>query len=367
LDPGIFREKGRVSNMVAKVPGRMVYMLLLTILMAFSAQAIFGQDDLQNIKRPRFATKAAATRTIPDGAKVKVVGNVTKVENGTFTVCDLKGEETVVVLTKSTVIKTHRRGIFRGAKASDTSAISLGLNVQVKGRGNEAGELVAREVEFHHSDFRSLTQVDARVAPIEAEQEFMGVKLDETSLLADSASKEAKAAQGSADRAQGSADRAQNTADLAKSEAGTAHNYAVLANERIVALDDYEVADALMVNFKVNSAVLSTEAKAKLNEFAEKSGGVKGYIIEISAFTDSTGGLDYNHRLSQRRAEVVMDYLIGVCHVPQRRIINTYSGGEINPVADNSTRDGRAQNRRTEVKLLISSGLAAKEKVANSN
>jgi outer membrane protein OmpA-like peptidoglycan-associated protein len=345
--------------MVAKLPRKAVFLTFLFTLLAFSAQAVFGQDDLQNIKRPRFATRATSVRTIPDGVKVKLIGNVTKVENGTFTVCDLKGQETVVVLTNSTVIKTHRRGIFRGAKGSDTSAISLGLNVQVKGRGNEGGELVAREVEFHHSDFRALTQMDTRVAPIEIEQERMGVKLDETSLLADTADKEAKAAQGSADRAQ-------NTADLAKGEAGAANNKAISAHEKIAALDDYEILHALTINFKVNSAVLTDDAKAKLNEFAAIAANTRGYILEISAFTDSTGGLDYNHRLSQRRAEVVMDYLVGYCNIPLRRVINTYSAGEINPVADNSTRDGRALNRRTEVKMLVSKVLAGEEKVAHT-
>ena len=87
-------------------------------------------------------------------------------------------------------------------------------------------------------------------------------------------------------------------------------------------------------------------------------------MIEISGFASKEGSPHYNHELSARRAEAVMDYLVAVCNVPIRRIVVPYSGGALNPIADNKTREGREQNRRVEVKMLVSKGLTAKEQVA---
>ena len=61
--------------------------------------------------------------------------------------------------------------------------------------------------------------------------------------------------------------------------------------------------------------------------------------------------------LSQRRADAVIRYLVENHQIPLRRIITPYGFGETNPVAENTTREGRAQNRRVEVKLLVSKGI----------
>ena len=128
-------------------------------------------------------------------------------------------------------------------------------------------------------------------------------------------------------------------------------------NERISALDDYEPQASEAVNFKVNSAVLADDAKAKLDELATKALNAKGYVLEVSGYADSTGGIQKNRMLSQRRADAVIRYLVENHQIPLRRIITPYGFGETNPVAENTTREGRAQNRRVEVKLLVSKGI----------
>jgi outer membrane protein OmpA-like peptidoglycan-associated protein len=342
------------------------YTMLLGILLVFSAQVVIGQEDLATASRPRRVSKATSVRTIPSGQEITITGNVTQVGQEYFGVCDMAGAETVVQITNSTRITTHRRGIFRGAATRDKSALLLGLSVTVKGRGNEAGELVAKWIRFHDSAYKAATEVDTRAIPIEKEQDRIAGQLDETTIVASTARKEAKVAQESADRAQNSADQAQNTADLAKNEAGMAQQTALVAHEKIGAIDDFEMTEELTVNFKAGSAVLTKEAKAMLDEFAAKAASSKGYVIEICAFASKEGGKYYNHRLSQVRAEVVMDYLIDSGKVAPRRLITPYSGGENNPVADNKTRAGRMQNRRAEVRLLVSKGLSAKEQVTTS-
>jgi outer membrane protein OmpA-like peptidoglycan-associated protein len=111
------------------------------------------------------------------------------------------------------------------------------------------------------------------------------------------------------------------------------------------------------VNFKTGSAVLLPESKTKLDEVATKALNAKGYVIEVSGFTDSTGSINRNRVLSQRRADNVIRYLVENHRIPLRRIITPYGYGETNAVAENTSREGRAQNRRVEVKLLVNKGL----------
>jgi len=111
------------------------------------------------------------------------------------------------------------------------------------------------------------------------------------------------------------------------------------------------------VNFKVGSAVLNAEAKAMLDEIATQAKTEKGFVIEVRGFASADGAENSNRVLSQRRAEVVMRYLAENHDIPLRRIILPFGYGEAMPIADNSSRDGRKQNRRTEVSLLVSKGL----------
>ena len=128
-------------------------------------------------------------------------------------------------------------------------------------------------------------------------------------------------------------------------------------NGRISALDDYVPQTITAVTFKVNSAVLTADAKARLDDLATKALETKGYVIEIAGFTDSTGGVERNRVLSQHRADSVIRYLVENHQIPLRRIITPYGYGKTNPIADNLTREGREQNRRVEVKLLVNKGL----------
>jgi outer membrane protein OmpA-like peptidoglycan-associated protein len=153
-----------------------------------------------------------------------------------------------------------------------------------------------------------------------------------------------------ANTAKGGAKAAQETADSAV--AGV-----TATNDRISALDDYVPQSVLAVNFKTGSAVLSADSKAKLDEIATKALNSKGYVVEVSGFADTTGSINRNRILSQRRADNVIRYLVENHNIPLRRIVTPYGYGESNPVAENNSREGRAQNRRVEVKLLVNKGL----------
>ena len=107
-----------------------------------------------------------------------------------------------------------------------------------------------------------------------------------------------------------------------------------------------------MVKFAFNGASLGDETMVMLDELAGKIKSFgKAVYVEIEGHTDSSGDEGYNLMLGEKRAEAVRNYLGKKGGIPLHAM-NAISYGESQPIADNSTRDGRAQNRRVVVKVL---------------
>lgn len=307
--------------MLKKIPA-----LFLAVLVG--AVSIFAQDT--------------QSRSLTSGQKYKIKGVVVSKEDNSFTVRDAVGVNTNVILSSNTSIKT-KGGFFGGGDTVATNGIVRGLNLEVEGRGDTSGALAATKIRFGKDDFRVAQSIDSRVAPAEerltqAEQNAQRVsgQIDELMAISNAARGGAKAAQESADAA------------IAGVNA---------TNQRISAVDDYVVQTNQTVNFKVSSAVLSPEGKQNLDNLAQTALTMKGYLIEVTGFASSDGDEKKNKELSRRRAQAVLDYLIETHNIPLRRIGVSYGFGEQQAIADNSTREGRAQNRRVEVKLTVSRGL----------
>jgi OOP family OmpA-OmpF porin len=81
-------------------------------------------------------------------------------------------------------------------------------------------------------------------------------------------------------------------------------------------------------------------------------------LIEVTGFASSDGDEAFNRRLSQKRADTVIQYLAENYSIPMRRFVVPMGYGEKNPVADNTTSVGRKENRRVEVRILSSKGIA---------
>ena len=131
-------------------------LMLAVILLAFSASVTLAQDT----------TSTAGSRTVASGEKMKIKGVVTRRDADTFTVRDMNGVDTTVRLDDRTSVKTKGGFLRSGANYGQTQ-ILRGLNLEVEGRGNGSGELVAEKVRFNDSDLRVARAVESRAAPLE--------------------------------------------------------------------------------------------------------------------------------------------------------------------------------------------------------
>ena len=156
--------------------------------------------------------------------------------------------------------------------------------------------------------------------------------------------------------AKGRADRAQTQADNALARANQA-NAAVDAAQQSVNdlrsnLDKYALQNTATVNFKFDSYVLTPEAKAALDSLSTQIGDKTNFVLEIEGFADIVGSTEYNNQLTQKRADAVRRYLAEQHSIPLFRMY-IVGLGQSRPVADNHTREGRAENRRVEIRLLV--------------
>ena len=293
---------------------------------------------------------------VPQGQKQKVQGVVSIRSGDSFKVRDLSGAETSVLLTATTKVTSHGMG----KKDYPVTYIMRGLRLQAQGRGDADGNLVADWVRFDEQDLRAaqaLEQTDilakenqARIAAAEeaarvaqANAEKMAGQIAENTALANAAAAKAEAAQKQAD---------------------DAFKAAALANNRINGLDDYDTIRTVEVLFKVNSSVIDATAKQTIDEAAawakgEKAkGNANGWLVEVVGFADTTGNTAKNRALSERRAKAVIQYLVGVHGMDLRRLVQPFGFGDSKPVADNKTAEGRAKNRRVEIRILQNKGIA---------
>ncbi len=112
-----------------------------------------------------------------------------------------------------------------------------------------------------------------------------------------------------------------------------------------IKIDFEKIADKGL--YEVNSAVISKKSYEGLNAVADFMKRHSDVTLRVEGHTDSTGKADYNQQLSERRAKSVKKYLVNKGVDASR--ITTKGFGESKPIADNSTKAGRAQNRRTEM------------------
>jgi len=305
------------------------------------------------------------------GEKAEVKGMITTRTGETLVVKSAQGTVTVV-LTDDTTTKDDR-GLLGLRKERLSNVVLIpGLKVDVDGRSDDQGRVVAKTITVDGDDLETAQMIQAGLHPT-AEQVAANMRAIENNQQNIATSKEQIAAQKKRLAAQQGQLAAQQGQLAAQKQSVEANQKNVAANQqqiaanikdieentnRFIALSEYDVKGAGTVKFNVGSSTISAKDQEELKKLAQTAIGLKGYIIEVMGYADSTGSAAMNTKLSEERARAVVTFLMQQGGVPVRHIVAPGAMGEYGPVAPNETKAGRAENRRVDVKVLVNKGIA---------
>jgi len=283
---------------------------------------------------------AAMAFGITNGEKVKVNGLITGRDGDTLTLRTLESGTLTVVLTDDTKV-VQPKGLLKLRK-QDMGMIALmpGLKVQVEGIGGEQNRVTAKTIKFSGDDLRTAEAIQAGLVPTQAAVQTNAENI-QTNKEGIATNKEDIAA-----------NKVQTAANKEKIESNEA-----AVNQRFRELSDYDTKSSVTVYFNTGSTEISAKDKASLAQLGQETANLTGYIVQVKGFADASGNAAMNQKLSMDRAQGVVAYLIQNCKVPLRRIVAPGAMGEADPAAPNETAQGRSENRRVEVKVLVNRGV----------
>lgn len=333
---------------------RMIHLLRLIYPRALALSAV---ALLTAAISPAFVTPN--TRTFTAGQQTKVKGVIVSREGNTM---KLRGDDDAIGtidLTGDTKIDM-KHGVFGWSKSKmDVNSLLPGLRVEVEGKGNEQGALVASKVTFDPNSLKASRQIDTRVSPLEARTG----SLEGRSSQLESKTGQLESRQGELEstekQTQQQVGQVKQETDQAKQAADQANQGVGEVNNRVSNLDNYETKYSADVYFKINSSRLSPQAKQDLDKLAQEAKNEKGYVIEVAGYADKTGNAARNQALSEQRADAVVRYLEQQGDIPIHRILSPAGMGTSHEAAPNNTATGRKMNRRVEVKVLVNQGVVA--------
>jgi OOP family OmpA-OmpF porin len=278
------------------------------------------------------------------GEKKKVVGMIKERGADTITVKSHDGEATIL-LSDTTQYKMPRGMGFQ--KDSMSAAVLIpGLNVKVEGVLDDQDRFVAKTITFSKDDLERAEAIQAGL---------YGTAQQVATNQQNIATNQQNIATNQENVATNKGNIAANKTQIAENEADI-----VAANKRFDDLTDFDVKNEMTLNYAVGRAALTQEQKEQLQKFATDAlTHQEGYIIEVKGFADSKGTASMNQKLSMDRALNVVAYLLQEGKIPQRRVVAPGAMGETNATANNETQQGRADNRRVELKVLVNRGLAS--------
>ncbi|MBV8073599.1 MAG: OmpA family protein [Acidobacteriaceae bacterium] len=273
-----------------------------------------------------------ANRHFATGQKAKVKGVIMSRDGDLINLRESSDVVATVVLSDLTKVQV-KKGVFKFRKEDlDITALVPGLRVEASGIGNAEGRLTAEKITFNPDDFKTARSVDTRVTPIENKQAEMETKQNEL---------------------EGRQKQTEQDVQNAQSEAEKANAGLAELHSRVSSLDDYDTKYSATVYFATNKYDLTDQAKKDLDQLAQQALPLRGYMIEVAGYADTTGDAKRNQELSELRAEAVVQYLQQVGRIPLRRILAPAGLGTSQSAADNSTAEGREKNRRVEVRVIV--------------
>ena len=278
-------------------------LVLLAMLVVPASGSLSAQQQ-----DPTNPTIIVTGEVVPDTSAMtagpEIKGIITARSGDKMRVTAADGTSTVVFINDATKIKAGG-GLFGGGK-SKLSAASLlnGLPVAVKTM--QAGPvLLASQITFKNNDFKTATMIRNGTAQGFAEQ-------------------------------------------TAATEA---------LRGRMADIDKYNIKSTANVYFDTGKAVLSAQAKGDLCSTATTADATDNALMLVVGYTDSVGSEEYNQTLSEKRASSVINYLQQACRWKPYRMLTPTGMAESDPLASNDTEEGKAQNRRVSVNVLVSKGL----------
>ncbi|BEV01666.1 OmpA family protein [Novosphingobium olei] len=276
------------------------------MLLAASASASFAQGMGQPDPAAQPTAAEPAPEALQSSASAQAIagpelnGNISARKGDQIEVLAADGTRTVVTVSDATKIRA-KKGFLQGSAKLNEAALINGLPVSIKTL-QAGGALMASEITFKNGDLKTANMIRTGTAQGFAEQ---------------SAATEALRA-------------------------------------RFGDIDKYNVKSTSNVYFDTGKSNLSPQAKAELCTAASQAETNENALLLVIGYTDSVGGDDYNQTLSEKRAARVTNYLQQVCHWKPYRMLTPTGMAKADPAADNSTPEGKAQNRRVAVNVLVS-------------
>src|SRR5262249_2630938 len=272
---------------------------------------------------------------VSNGEKVKTKGLIVGRDGETLTLRTLESGNLTVVLTDDTK-GVQPKGVLKVRKQEMAmTALMPGLKIEVEGIGDPQNRVVAKTIKFSGDDLKTAQAIEAGLVPTQT-----AVQTNKENIQAN---KE---------------DIAANKVQIAANREKIDENEQEV-NKRFSDLSEYDVKYNATVYFATGKTTISQKDKDALSQLARDAMNLKGYIVQVKGFADSSGNAAMNQKLSMDRAQEVIAYLLQSCNVPLRHIVAPGAMGEADPAATNETVQGRAENRRVEVKVLLNRGLSA--------
>ncbi len=279
-------------------PTRPKFLLLLGVLALPVSASVTAQEPAPDSGILVTGERPVDPATLPAGPEIK--GIITARNGDKMKVTTPDGTSTVVALNDATRIKTSG-GLFGGKGKFTPASLLNGLPVTVKTLQSGEG-LLASQVSFKNNDAKTANMIRNGTAQGFAEQ-------------------------------------------TAATEA---------LRGRMGDIDKYNIKRTANVYFDTGRAVLSPRAKADLCATASEAEATENALMLVVGYTDSTGGDEINQPLSEKRASSVINYLQQACHWKPYRMLTPTGMAESDPAASNDTPEGKAQNRRVAVNILVS-------------
>jgi len=277
---------------------------------------------------------------VTNGEKVKASGLITARDSESLTLKTQNAGDLVVVLTDNTKVQSPKGLLKLRKEDMGMTALMPGLKIEVEGIGDAQNRVVANTIRFSKKDLQTAEAIQAGLTPTQeaVQTNAQNIQTNKEGIQANQQ------------------DIAANKVQIASNrEAIDANQEAV--NKRFADLTDYDTKASVTVYFASGSTAISAKDKDALAQLGRDATNLKGYIVEVKGFADSSGNAAMNQKLSMERAQGVVAYLMQNCNVPVRHIVAPGAMGEADPAASNETSQGRKENRRVEVKILVNKGL----------